>query len=83
MGKRITFTMFTIRTGIDVRRKKPILEGHAKAALYSYQGLEGIPLGSLELFVQLNVLQTDDAVIDLSEDMLLGIDQIIATLNAN
>jgi len=79
-GTRITFTDFTNVTNIDLRRDNLIYENQTKAAYYTYQGLDAIPMAGLNLYIIVSDIQPDYNAINISEDMLISIDQMIATL---
>ena len=79
-GDRITFTGFSNVTGIDLRRDNLVYQNRTKAAYYNYQGLDAIPMNGLPLYVIVSDTQSNYESINLSEDTLVRIDQMIATL---
>lgn len=79
-GDRITITDFVTRLGIDLRRDNLVYQNRTKAAIYQYQGLDRIPVGGYSLFIMAIDTNADYNAIDLSESVLQGIDQIVATL---
>lgn len=79
-GERITFTDFTTRLGIDLRRDNLVYQGRTKAAIYQYQGLDRIPVGGYTLFIMVSDTHPDYNAIELSEGVLQSMDQIVATL---
>jgi len=81
-GNRITFTSITHVMNIDLRRDNLIYENQTKAAYYTYQGLDAIPMAGLNLYIIVSDDQPDYNAINISEDMLLSIDQMIATLQS-
>lgn len=79
-GDRITFTDFATRLGIDLRRDNLVYQGRTKGAIYHYQGLDRIPVGSYTLFIMVSDTHSDYNAIELSEGVLQSVDQMVATL---
>lgn len=80
-GERITFTAFTLKAGIDIRRDNIVYQNRTKAVMYQFQGLDRIPLGDLQLVIMLTDTSADYNAINLSEATTNMIDTIVATLN--
>jgi hypothetical protein len=66
--------------GIDLRRDNLVYQGRTKAAIYQYQGLDQIPVGGYHLYIMFMDISADYNAIDLSDSMLVSVDQIVATL---
>jgi hypothetical protein len=79
-GDRITFTGFPTALGIDLRRDNLIYQGRTKATIYQHQGLDQIPVGSYHLYIMFMDISADYNAIDLSDGLLVSVDQIVATL---
>jgi hypothetical protein len=79
-GDRITFTDIPTALGIDLRRDNLVYQGRTKAAIYQYQGLDQIPVGGYHLYIMFMDISADYNAIDLSDSLLISVDQIVATL---
>ena len=66
--------------GIDLRRDNLVYQGRTKAAIYQYQGLDPIPVGGYHLYVTFMDISADYDAINLSDSLLVSVDQMVATL---